>query len=64
MSGLENWSWAYDGWIVLAGMLCAVAASLPGNFLLLRQGNWSNVTSCQQLVPPLDTGRSMRTWLS
>ena len=37
MSGLENWSWAYDGWIVLAGMLCAVAASLPGNFLLLRR---------------------------
>jgi len=37
MSGLENWSWTYDGWIVLAGMLCAVAASLPGNFLLLRR---------------------------
>ena len=37
MSGLENWSWDYDGWIVLAGMLCAVAASLPGNFLLLRR---------------------------
>ena len=30
-------SWDYDGWIVLAGMLCAVAASLPGNFLLLRR---------------------------
>ena len=37
MNGLENWSWTYDGWIVLAGMLCAVAASLPGNFLLLRR---------------------------
>ena len=37
MSGLENWSWANDGWIVLAGILCAVAASLPGNFLLLRR---------------------------
>ena len=37
MSGLGNWSWDYDGWIVLAGMLCAVAASLPGNFLLLRR---------------------------
>ena len=37
MNGLENWSWDYDGWIVLAGMLCAVAASLPGNFLLLRR---------------------------
>ncbi len=37
MSVFENWSWDYDGWIVLAGMLCAVAASLPGNFLLLRR---------------------------
>ena len=37
MNGLENWSWNYDGWIVLAGILCAVAASLPGNFLLLRR---------------------------
>jgi len=37
MSGLANWSWSYDGWIVLAGVLCAVAASLPGNFLLLRK---------------------------
>ncbi len=37
MSGLSTWSWSYDGWIVLAGILCAVAASLPGNFLLLRR---------------------------
>lgn len=37
MNGLENWSWDYDGWIILAGMLCAVAASLPGSFLLLRR---------------------------
>jgi len=37
MSGLGNWAWDYDGWIVLTGILCAVAASLPGNFLLLRR---------------------------
>lgn len=37
MSGLANWTWSYDGWIVLAGALCAIAASLPGNFLLLRR---------------------------
>ena len=37
MSALSSWSWDYDGWIVLAGILCAVAASLPGNFLLLRR---------------------------
>lgn len=37
MSDILSLSWDYDGWIVLAGMLCAVAASLPGNFLLLRR---------------------------
>ncbi len=37
MSDILGLSWDYDGWIVLAGMLCAVAASLPGNFLLLRR---------------------------
>ncbi len=37
MSEILGLSWDYDGWIVLAGMLCAVAASLPGNFLLLRR---------------------------
>ena len=37
MNGTMALSWDYDGWIVLAGMLCAIAASLPGNFLLLRR---------------------------
>lgn len=32
-----NWNWALDGWIVLTGMLCAVAAAIPGNFLVLRR---------------------------
>lgn len=31
------WSWALDGWIITAGVLCAVAASLVGNFLVLRR---------------------------
>lgn len=35
--GAINWDWSLDGWIVLAGILCAVSASLPGNFLLLRR---------------------------
>ncbi len=37
MTGLSTWAWDYDGWIVLAGILCAISASLPGNFLLLRR---------------------------
>ena len=32
-----NWTWSYDGWVVLAGVLCATAASIPGNFLVLRR---------------------------
>lgn len=31
------WNWQLDGWIVLAGMLCAVASALLGNFLVLRR---------------------------
>lgn len=31
------WSWEIDGWIILAGALCAVAAALLGNFLVLRR---------------------------
>ncbi|MGD9721202.1 MAG: metal ABC transporter permease [Pirellulales bacterium] len=34
---LENWNWMLDGWIIVAGILCAVAASLLGNFLVLRR---------------------------
>jgi manganese/zinc/iron transport system permease protein len=37
MDALSNWSWSLDGWIIVAGVLSAVAASLPGNFLLLRR---------------------------
>ena len=37
MNALADWSWSYDGWIVLTGILCAVSAALPGNFLVLRR---------------------------
>lgn len=32
-----TWTWALDGWIVAAGVLCAVASALVGNFLVLRR---------------------------
>lgn len=32
-----NWYWQVDGWMVLAGILCAVACALVGNFLVLRR---------------------------
>ncbi len=34
---LSGWLWQLDGWIIVAGVLCAVAASLVGNFLVLRR---------------------------
>ena len=37
MDDASNWMWALDGWILAAGMLCAVASSLLGNFLVLRR---------------------------
>ena len=32
-----NLDWQTDGWIIVAGSLCAIAASLLGNFLVLRR---------------------------
>lgn len=34
---LVAWTWSLDGWIIVTGVLCAVAASLLGNFLVLRR---------------------------
>ncbi len=32
-----TWNWQLDGWIIAAGVLCAVASALVGNFLVLRR---------------------------
>ncbi len=32
-----NLTWQLDGWIIVAGVLCAVASALLGNFLVLRK---------------------------
>ncbi|MFO0264336.1 MAG: metal ABC transporter permease, partial [Planctomycetota bacterium] len=39
MNGLwpDDWSWQLDGWIILAGVLCALSSALVGNFLVLRK---------------------------
>ncbi len=37
LEALSTWEWSLDGWIVLAGVLCGVAAALPGCFLVLRR---------------------------
>ncbi|MGV3484310.1 MAG: iron chelate uptake ABC transporter family permease subunit [Planctomycetaceae bacterium] len=37
MDATSTWMWQLDGWIIAAGVLCAVASSLVGNFLVLRR---------------------------
>lgn len=37
MDGASSWMWELDGWIVAAGVLCGIASSLVGNFLVLRR---------------------------
>ena len=32
-----DWYWQVDGWMVLAGALCAMSCALVGNFLVLRR---------------------------
>lgn len=32
-----DWHWNVDGWMVVAGSLCAMACALVGNFLVLRR---------------------------
>jgi manganese/zinc/iron transport system permease protein len=34
---MNDWSWEIDGWMIVIGALCASAAALLGNFLVLRR---------------------------
>lgn len=34
---MSDWSWEIDGWMIAIGALCAAAAALLGNFLVLRR---------------------------
>jgi len=36
IEALGTWTWQLDGWIVVAGILCAVSSALLGSFLVLR----------------------------
>ncbi|QDV55790.1 metal ABC transporter permease [Rosistilla oblonga] len=37
MNALQSLTWSLDGWIIVAGCLCALSAALLGNFLVLRK---------------------------
>ncbi len=53
MFGLSDWTWALDGWIVAAGILCAVAAALLGNFLVLRKMSMLGDAITHAILPGL-----------
>ncbi|MEZ6040336.1 MAG: metal ABC transporter permease [Planctomycetaceae bacterium] len=48
-----TWIWELDGWIVLAGILSAVAAALPGNYLLLRRMSMLGDAISHAILPGL-----------
>lgn len=53
MTSSTQWLWELDGWIVLAGMLCAVSASLVGNFLVLRKTSMLGDAISHAVLPGL-----------
>lgn len=37
VNNVQDWSWDIDGWMIATGAMCAAAAALLGNFLVLRR---------------------------
>ena len=50
---IPAWNWSLDGWIVLAGILSAVAAALLGNFLVLRRMSMLGDAISHAILPGL-----------
>ncbi len=59
LSGI-NWYWNLDGWIVAAGVLCAVASALLGNFLVLRRMSMLGDAVSHAVLP----GLAAAFWIS
>ena len=53
LEALSTWEWSIDGWIVLAGVLCGVAAALPGCFLVLRRMSLMGDAISHSVLPGL-----------
>ncbi len=53
MIATSDWLWELDGWIVAAGVLCAVASSLVGNFLVLRRSSLLGDAISHAVLPGL-----------
>ncbi|MEO6436376.1 MAG: metal ABC transporter permease [Tepidisphaeraceae bacterium] len=47
------WNWQLDGWIVAAGMLCAMSCALLGNFLVLRRMSMMGDAISHAVLPGL-----------
>jgi manganese/zinc/iron transport system permease protein len=50
---LAQWNWALDGWIVVAGVLCAAACALVGSFLVLRRMSMMGDAISHAVLPGL-----------
>lgn len=53
MDAFQNWSWDLDGWIIVVGVLCAMACALPGNFLVLRKMSMMGDAISHAILPGL-----------
>ncbi len=50
---IPTWQWQLDGWIVAAGVLCALSCALLGNFLLLRRMSMMGDAISHAVLPGL-----------
>ena len=50
---MSGWDWGLDGWIVAAGVLCAAACALLGNFLVLRRMSMLGDAITHAILPGL-----------
>ena len=48
-----SWHWSLDGWIVAAGILCAMSCALLGNFLVLRRMSMMGDAISHAVLPGL-----------
>lgn len=52
-NSLISWNWQLDGWIVVAGALCALSCALLGNFLVLRKMSMMGDAISHAVLPGL-----------
>jgi manganese/zinc/iron transport system permease protein len=53
IDSLSQWNWALDGWIIVAGILCAAASALLGSFLVLRKMSMMGDAISHAVLPGL-----------